>query len=706
MSKNFFISILLFFSLNGCAQNPDTMTHKHTNALINETSPYLLQHAHNPVNWEAWSPEVLERAKKENKLLLISIGYAACHWCHVMEHECFEDEEVAQVMNTNFINIKIDREERPDVDHIYMDALQIMTGSGGWPLNIVAMPDGRPFWGATYVKKGDWIKVLGQLAEHFEKQPEKVEDYAQKLSEGIKAINIVENQTQSDLYSLEEMQESVKDWSSYFDTFIGGYKRAPKFMMPVNLNFLLHYATAEKETDILEYVNTTLTKMAWGGIFDHIDGGFSRYSVDTKWHVPHFEKMLYDNGQLVSLYAQAYAATKNKLYKTVVEHTIAFVALELTDSNNGFYSSLDADSLTKTGELEEGAYYVWQEAELKLLLGNDFKIFKDYFNINSYGHWEHDNYVLIRDASTEEIAKKYKIDTDELNKLIDAFIQLLKTERDKRNKPRLDDKILTSWNGLMLKGLVDAYRYLGNENYLELALKNAQFIDTHLTKKDGGLFHNHKNGKSTINGYLEDYASVVDAFIGLYEVTFDEKWLIRAKELTSYCIENFKDTESGMFFFTSKKDDFIIRRTVEVADNVIPASNSILAKNLFKLSKFFPRKNYEDIALQMLKNAQGNFAKNAQSHANWMQLALMMNKPFYEVAIVGEAYYEKGNKLQKEYLPNTIIAATKQTSTIEILQNRFVENSTLFYVCQHGTCKLPVTEIKEVLSLIELTQED
>lgn len=706
MSKNFFISIALFFSLNSCAQNPDTMTHKHTNALIHETSPYLLQHAHNPVNWEAWSPEVLERAKKENKLLLISIGYAACHWCHVMEHECFEDEEVAQVMNDNFINIKIDREERPDVDHIYMDALQMMTGSGGWPLNIVAMPDGRPFWGATYVKKGDWIKVLGQLAEHYEKQSEKVEDYAQKLSEGIKAINIVENQTQSDLYSLEEMQESVKDWSSYFDAFLGGYKRAPKFMMPVNLNFLLHYATAEKDADILKYVNTTLTKMAWGGIFDHIDGGFSRYSVDTKWHVPHFEKMLYDNGQLVSLYAQAYAATKNKLYKTVVEHTIAFVELELTDSSYGFYSSLDADSLTKTGELEEGAYYVWQEAELKLLLGNDFKIFKDYFNINSYGHWEHDNYVLIRDASTEEIAKKHKIDTYELNKVIAASIQLLKTERNKRNKPRLDDKILTSWNGLMLKGLVDAYRYLGNESYLELALKNAQFIDKHLAKEDGGLFHNHKNGKSTINGYLEDYASVIDAFIGLYEVIFDEKWLIRAKELTSYCIENFKDDESGMFFFTSKKDDFIIRRTIEVADNMIPASNSILAKNLFKLSKFFPGESYEDIALQMLKNAQGNFEKNAQSHANWMQLALMMNKPFYEVAIVGRAYHEKGNKLQKEYLPNTIIAATEQTSTIEILQNRFVENSTLFYVCQHGACKLPVTEVKEVLPLIESNQED
>ena len=682
------------------------MTPEHTNALIHETSPYLLQHAHNPVNWEAWKPDVIERAKKENKPLLISIGYAACHWCHVMEHEFFEDEDVAQVMNTHFINIKIDREERPDVDHIYMDALQMMTGRGGWPLHIVALPDGRPFWGATYVKKKDWITILEQLAEHYQKQPKKVEDYAQKLSEGIKAINIVDNQTQSNLYSLKEIKQSVKDWSSYFDTFLGGYKRAPKFMMPVNLNFLLHYAITEKDTDILKYVNTTLTRMAWGGIFDPIDGGFSRYSVDTKWHVPHFEKMLYDNGQLISLYAQAYAATKNELYKEVVEQSISFVKLELTDVNNGFYSSLDADSLTKTGELEEGAYYVWQEAELKLLLGDNFKIFKDYFNINSYGHWEHNNYVLIRDATAQEIAKKHKIDTHKLNTIIDASIQILKTERNKRNKPRLDDKILTSWNGLMLKALVDAYRYLGNESYLELALKNAKFINKHLVKKDGGLYHNHKNGKSTINGYLEDYASVIDAFLGLYEVTFNEKWLIHAQELTSYCIKNFKDADSGMFFFSSKKDDFIIRRTIEIADNVIPASNSILAKNLFRLSKFFPQENYDDIALQMLKNVQENFEKNASNYANWMQLALMMNKAFYEVAIVGKTYHKKAVKLQKEYLPNIVIAAAEKTSTIEILQNRFVENSTLFYVCQHGTCKLPVTEIEEVLPLLRLTQED
>ncbi|MGI9551352.1 MAG: thioredoxin domain-containing protein [Aurantibacter sp.] len=674
------------------------MSHKHTNALIEETSPYLLQHAHNPVDWNAWNEEVLKRAKAQNKLLLISIGYAACHWCHVMEEECFEDEEVAEVMNANFINIKIDREERPDVDQIYMDALQMMTGSGGWPLNIVALPDGRPFWGATYVKKQDWMRILSQLTDLYEKNPDKIIEHAQKLVEGIKAINLVENKIDAELVSLPEVDRAVSNWSQHFDTFLGGYKRAPKFMMPVNLNFLLHYATAKKDSDILEYVNTTLTKMAWGGIFDPIGGGFSRYSVDTKWHVPHFEKMLYDNGQLVSLYAKAYAETKNPLYKEVVERTIDFVTEELQDESCGFYSSLDADSLTEEGELEEGAYYVWQEDELKSLLNKDFAVFKDYFNINSYGHWEHGNYVLIRDAHDEKIAKKNKIGLDQLKETISRSLTLLKSEREKRQKPRLDDKILTSWNGLMLRGLIDAYRYLGDKKYLELALANANFIQEKLRRKDGGLFHNHKNGKSTINGFLEDYAAIIAAYIGLYEVSFDEKWLLAAKDLTDYCIENFFDEQSKLFFFTTKQKDKLIRRTIEIGDNVIPASNSIMGQNLLRLSKLFPKTPYEGMAVQMLKNVQQNFEKVAQSYAHWLQLALFLDQPFYEVAIVGKDFRKKAHELAQSYLPNTIFGATEKESTLAILADRAVEGKTLVYVCQHGSCKLPVTQTKEALA--------
>ncbi|MGB5666236.1 MAG: thioredoxin domain-containing protein [Maribacter sp.] len=701
MSKIIPLLLLVLFSFINCAQKPKEMQHEYTNALIKETSPYLLQHAHNPVNWEAWHPEVLERAKQENKLLLISIGYAACHWCHVMEHECFEDIEVAKVMNDNFINIKIDREERPDIDHIYMDAIQMMTGSGGWPLNIVALPDGRPFWGATFVPKENWIKSLEKLSNLYNTNPDKVLEYAQNLSEGIKSINLVENNSDGDIFNLDQLDATVKDWSGYFDTFMGGYKRAPKFMMPVNLDFLMHYGTAQGDAAVLEYVNTTLTKMAWGGIFDHVGGGFSRYSVDTKWHVPHFEKMLYDNGQLISLYSKAYAKTKNELYKDVVKETIAFVERELTDKSNGFYSSLDADSIDENGKLVEGAYYVWKEDELKSLLKEDYKIFKDYFNINSYGLWEHGNYVLIRDATKEEIAKKHSIEVENLNEIIDASLKLLDKERNKKSKPRLDDKILTSWNGLLLKGLIDAYRYLGEDKYLDLALKNANFIQSKMMRKDGGLYRNHKNGKSNLNGYLEDYAAVIDAYIGLYEITYDEKWLSRSKALTDYCLDNFLDNESGMFFFTSKGDDFVIRRTIETTDNVIPASNSIMAQNLYKLSKLYPDSDYENVAQQMLKNIQTNFAENAQSHANWLQLALFMNQPFYEIAIVGDEYKSKTKEILQYYIPNSIVAATENQSDIAILNDRYSIDNTLIYVCIHGSCKLPQIEVSESLKQMQ-----
>ncbi len=697
MFKSVYTFFLVFIALGGCEQNTKSMSHKYTNALIEETSPYLLQHAHNPVNWVAWSPEVLKRAKEENKLLLISIGYAACHWCHVMEKECFEDEEVARVMNTHFIPVKIDREERPDIDHIYMDAVQMMTGSGGWPLNVVALPDGRPFWGATYVQKPEWIRILGELSSLYESNPEKVLEYAKSLEEGIKAINLVPPKPETDLLPLDELGRIMANWSTYFDKKYGGYNRAPKFMMPVNLDYLLHYATARKDADLLEYVNTTLTKMAYGGVYDHLGGGFSRYSVDNKWHVPHFEKMLYDNGQLVSLYAKAYAATANELYRAVVVESISFVREELMDSSYGFYSSLDADSNNEAGHLEEGAYYVWKKEELEQLLGDKFTIFQDYYNINAYGLWESGNYVLIRDETDAEIAGKYSISTPELQTLLKAAKKTLLQARNKKEKPRLDDKVLASWNGLMLSGLVDAYRYLGDAEYLDLALKNAAFLKEHMIRKDGSMYHNYKNGSSTISGYLEDYASIAEAFQKLYEVTLDESWLRDSKALLDYCLVNFWDEDSKLFYFTSKQEDFIIRRTLETTDNVIPASNSIMANNLFKLSKYFPSEGYDEISRNMLNAIQENFYDNASNHANWLHLVLYRNQPFYEVVTVGEDYREKNRRIQQNYLPHAIFAGSAGESGLSLLEDRYVEDSTLIYVCQHGSCKLPVTDIQTVI---------
>ncbi len=676
------------------------MAPKHSNALINETSPYLLQHAHNPVNWVAWSPEVLQEAEMQDKLLIISIGYAACHWCHVMEKECFEDEEVAEVMNKNFVNIKIDREERPDVDHIYMDALQMMTGSGGWPLNIIALPDGRPIWGATYVDKNRWIKALEQLAEVYDKEKIKVISYAENLAEGIKSINLVKENNNSELPSTAQLEKLVVDWSEYFDRKLGGYNRAPKFMMPGNLEFLLHFGMATQNESVLEYVDLSLKKIAQGGVYDHVGGGFARYAVDTRWHVPHFEKMLYDNGQLVSLYAKAYAYNGNEDYKLVVEETISFVERELMDKDSGFYSSLDADSFNEEQIFEEGAYYVWRKEELKVLLGSEFELFQDYYNINSYGHWEEGNYVLIKDKEDEEIAKKHGISHEELNKQVARWKPLLREERVKRERPRLDDKVLTSWNGLMLNGLIDAYRYLGNERYLVLARKNAEFILSNLMDDQGQLFHNYKNGKVSIAGYLEDYASVAKAYLNLYETSLEEKWLLHSRKLLDYCLSHFYDNQSGLFFFTSDSSHYVIRRTLETQDNVIPASNSILAVVLFKMGKLYPEENYKNIARTMMLAMQNSLEENIHSHANWARLALYMDKPFYEIAIVGPEYREKAAEFHQKYLPNTIFTASENEADLSLLKNRYVAGKTLIYVCKEGACRLPETEAKKALEQI------
>ncbi|MCB0463597.1 MAG: thioredoxin domain-containing protein [Flavobacteriaceae bacterium] len=677
------------------------MTHQYTNELINETSPYLLQHAHNPVNWNAWNDETLNEAKANNKLLLISIGYASCHWCHVMEHESFEDVEVAQIMNKNFINIKVDREERPDVDQVYMNAVQLMTGSGGWPLNVVALPDGRPVWGGTYFKKEQWMSVLEQISEVYQENPQKLIEYADKLEAGIKSLDVVNLNPNEVKFNHEFVLNAVNKWSQSFDRIKGGINRAPKFMMPNNLHFLMREAYQNNNTDLQGYVNLTLTKIAFGGVFDHVGGGFSRYSVDDKWHVPHFEKMLYDNAQLVSLYSDAYIITKNPLYKEVVFETLEFVKRELTDANGTFYSSLDADSTTLSGELEEGAFYVWTETELKKILGEDFQLFANYYNINDYGLWEHNNYVLIRSDSDQVFNKKYDISIEDITKKKTAWKKLLLKERAKRNRPRLDDKVLTSWNALMLKAYVDAYRVFNNDEYLEAAIKNAEFILSTQIKEDGGLYHNFKDGKSTINGYLEDYATVIDAYLSLYENTLDEKWLINSRNLANYTFDHFFNDESKMFYFTSDEDSQLVARTTEYRDNVIASSNSIMAKTLLRLSHYFDNEAYAETAKTMLHNVVPEIAQFPSTFSNWLDLMLNYTNNYYEVAIVGPDVHSKLKALNTYYLPNKLIIGSTSENNLPLLKNRFIEGKTLIYVCVNKSCKLPVSEVEQALTLIK-----
>ncbi|PKD17530.1 thioredoxin [Salegentibacter salinarum] len=676
-------------------------TPKFTNSLINETSPYLLQHAHNPVNWEAWNSSTLKKAREEDKLLLISVGYSACHWCHVMEHESFEDESIAEIMNEHFINIKVDREERPDIDQVYMNAVQVMTGAGGWPMNIVALPDGRPVWGGTYFRKEQWKDALKQLSGLYQTKPDEMKAYASRLDEGLQQLQLIKTPEEETPFSKDFLNEILEKWQKGFDIKNGGSRGAPKFMLPVNQEFLLRSGMQLENKELLEHSLHSLNKISYGGVFDHIGGGFSRYSVDERWHVPHFEKMLYDNAQLVSLYSKAYSFTKYNWYKEVVFKILDFIEEELTDKSGAFYSALDADSADEIGNKTEGAYYVWKKDNLQELLKEDYSIFEAYYNINSHGKWEENNYVLIRSKNDKTIAEEFDLSLSELQSKKENWTKILKKERDKRTKPGLDDKSLTSWNALMLNGYVDAYKAFGNQEFLRKALKNTEFLQEYQLKKDYRLWHNYKNGKSSINAYLEDYVFCTEAFINLYEATFDEKWLEIAEKLTEVCFEDFQDEKTGLFYFTSSKDEALITRNYELNDNVMPASNSVMAKNLFKISKISGNRDYYDLAEKMLKTIQFQIETQPQSYANWLDLMLNFTENFYEVAITSKNALGIRKELQGEYFPHTVFAGSVNESEVAILKSRFKENKDLIYICSDGKCDLPLNSVEESIKKIK-----
>ena len=685
-----------------CSQKTNSVTatkeiKDDANDLIKETSPYLLQHAYNPVDWKAWNDESLKLAKDQNKLIVISVGYSACHWCHVMEEESFENDSVAQLMNDNFISIKVDREERPDVDQVYMSAVQLMTGSGGWPLNCITLPDGRPVFGGTYFTKTQWTKILEDMSLLYRNDPDKVIAYAEQLTEGVRNSNLITVNKENVQFNSLAMERMVKLWKSSLDFQNGGQQKAPKFPMPSNLNFLLRQSFQYDNEKLQEFVMTTLDKMAHGGIYDQLGGGFSRYSVDGRWHVPHFEKMLYDNAQLVSLYSKAYQLTKNEQYKTIVTETLDFVERELTQEEGAFYSSLDADSKTKEGELEEGAFYVWTKEELQSILGADFDMFKSYYNVNATGKWEKNNYILYKTKSNSEFLKTSNISEELLNKKIRDWKTKLLKVRSVRERPRTDDKVLTSWNALMLTAYIDAYRVFKNPTYLKRALKNATFIKDNQIDSDGSLFHNYKDGKSTIVGFSEDYAHTISAFIDLYQVTLDESWLEASKELMDYSIVHFSDETTQLFYFTSDAEASLITRKTEVIDNVIPSSNSVLAKSLFKLGHYYSNNNYADRAKQMLNNMNDQLERSPSAYSNWLALYLNYANPYYEVAISGTNALDKLNEIHRYYLPNILIAGATIDSKLPIMESRFIEYDTYIYVCVDGACKLPVENTKEAI---------
>ena len=692
----FFLSFLFFIS---CHKKRNKFS---GNELSLETSPYLLQHANNPVNWKAWNSKTLELAKKEQKLIVISVGYSACHWCHVMEEESFENDSIAKIMNKNFINIKVDREERPDVDNVYMNAVQLMTGKGGWPLNCIALPNGKPIFGGTYFTKNQWEKVLTDILKMYKENPDKVIEYADNLTKGIQNSELIALQKKKETFTKEDIEKAISNWKPKLDTIYGGLHQEIKFPMPNTLDFLLRYSYHLDDENIEKYVEKSLTKLAFGGIYDQVNGGFSRYSTDKKWHIPHFEKMLYDNAQLVSLYSKAYQLNKKELYKNVIEETLSFVKKELTPKNGAFYSSLDADSKNKNEEKEEGAYYYWTKEELKNIITDNYSLFTAYYNINNFGLWEKERYVLIRSKSDNEFQNEFNIDEKRLTQLKAKWKKALKKARKLKAKPNIDDKVLTSWNALMLKGYVDAYKALGKEEYLITAIKNANFLLENQLKKDGSLYRNYKNGKSSINAYAEDYATLIDAYIALYEVTFDEKWLQISKNLMDYVIKHFLNKENKMFYFTSDLDKNLIAKDIKVDDNVISSSNSILANCLFKLGLYYYDENYQNSAKQMLTNLKTEVIITPYNYSNWLHLYISYTNPFYEVVINGK----NANNLQKgfikNYIPNIVLGGSnKEEETIPLLENKYLGDETFIYICNFGTCKLPQKKLEKAINLIK-----
>ncbi|MCO4293769.1 thioredoxin domain-containing protein [Solitalea sp. MAHUQ-68] len=662
---------------------------KHTNALVSETSPYLLQHAHNPVNWFPWGAEALKKAKEENKLILVSVGYSACHWCHVMEHESFEDEEVAAIMNEHFVCVKVDREERPDIDQIYMNAVQLMTGGGGWPLNCFCLPDQRPFYGGTYFRKDDWKQLLNDLNAFYRNKPDEAGEYARRLHEGINQSDLVSFVNEKKEYTNESLKAIVDSWIRYFDFTDGGHNRAPKFPLPNNFLFLLRYAHLMKDQASNVITRITLDKMAYGGIYDQLGGGFARYSVDSVWLVPHFEKMLYDNAQLVSLYAEAYQYSHSEIYKKVVEETLEFVKRELTSPEGGFYSALDADS-----EGVEGKFYCWTKDELQGLLGDDEELFSIYYNVTEAGNWEETN-ILHRKQDDDVLAEALGITVENLLEIIERCKAKLMKVRAARIRPGLDDKILTSWNSMMLKAYVDAYRVFNNPEYLQSALQNAEFILSNLKTTNGGLKRNFKNGKATINGFLDDYAFTIEAFIELYQATFDEQWLNEAKVLVDYCNDHFIDTDSGMYFYTADTDEQLIARKMEVMDTVIPASNSAMARALLKLGILLQNEEYLKQSGQMLTNVSEQIKKYASAYSNWALLMLENIFPFYEVAITGKGAVSRLVELDQYYIPNKLVMGG-ETGTLPLLEGKINEQPKV-YVCVNRTCLMPVSQVVEAV---------
>ncbi|MDP9381740.1 MAG: thioredoxin domain-containing protein [Chloroflexota bacterium] len=676
------------------------------NRLANETSPYLLQHQDNPVDWYPWGDEALQKARAEDKPVLLSIGYSACHWCHVMEHESFENPDIARIMNENFVNIKVDREERPDLDSIYMDAVQAMTGHGGWPMTVFLAPDGRPFYGGTYFPPEDRMgmpgfpKVLRALAEAWRDRREELEHGAGELREHLAHVSHLQIPNREEL-SQETLDRALAALSQSYDTRHGGFGGAPKFPQPMTLEFALRSYKRTGDLRALDIVSHSLDEMSAGGIYDQIGGGFHRYAVDDRWLVPHFEKMLYDNSQLARLYLQAWLATENEHYRKVSEETLDYVRREMTSPEGGFYSTQDADS-----EGEEGKFYVWTPAQIREVLGpDDAAVVNLYYHVTERGNFEGTN-VLSVPRPVDTIATLSSKEPGEVMEIVERSRKKLYEAREHRERPGRDEKVLTGWNGLMLRAFAEAAAALDRADYREIAVRNAEFVLSHLKAEDGRLLRTYKDGRARLNGYLEDYAFYADGLVSLYEATFDVRWLREARALADRMIEQFWDPGLPGFYDTSADHEQLFNRPRSLYDNAVPAGNSVACELLLRLSAFFAEFNYQDVAAKVLNSMAPIMAEHPTSFGRLLCAADFLVSTPLEVAIVGNPVEDRARALLREvysrYLPNRVLAAaepddTQTTGYVALLAERpQVNGQPTAYVCHNYVCRQPVTSVAEL----------
>lgn len=662
------------------------------NRLIHETSPYLLQHAHNPVYWYPYGEEAFAAARESNRPLLISIGYSACHWCHVMEHESFSKPEIAEVMNRNFVCIKVDREERPDVDLIYMSAVQLLHNSGGWPLNCFALPDGSPFWGGTYFRPAQWTELLTHISELYHNSYRELESQALRLKEGIAGLSVIKTPENPSGIDSEFIYEVWDQLSQRFDSHHGGTIGAPKFPMPVVWQFGIEYYNNTGNQEALNHILMTLDAMARGGIYDQIGGGFARYSTDAKWKVPHFEKMLYDNAQLVSLYAEAYRISGNEALADTIRQTLAFIENELRSPEGAFYSALDADS-----EGVEGKFYVWTRDEIMGILPEYGELLSSYWGIGQEGKWENGNNILLRPFPDSVFASRNHLSEEELKQLVRMAASRLLKERNKRIRPGLDDKILASWNGMTIKAYADAYRVTMYHPWLDAAVKAARFVKTGMIQEDYSILRTWKNGSARIPGVLNDYAYLAEAFITLYQVSFDEEWLYTASRLTRYVLDNFSDPESPLLWFTSATaGNGNAIRIRETTDGVEPSGNAVMAKVLLYLENFCNNNDYGIRAREMVNTMLNRIEAYPSAYSCWASAAQMMAQGIRTLVITGPRANDYALQLLPKLNSSVIMAVSKQSSSVPVFLNRFRNGDTVIYDCIGNVCHAPVSKPEEL----------